>query len=70
MTNSALGLMRASSSLRMEIEASSSFKKEGHVDAEWGHGRAEGSPTAAGGMAHYGPLGGSLTALSEPPLTT
>ena len=44
MTNSALGLMRASSSLRMEIEASSSFKKEGH-------GRRVGA-WARGGVAH------------------
>ena len=52
MTNSALGLMRASSSLRMEIEASSSFKKEGH-------GRRVGA-WARGGVAHGRRWHGSL----------
>ena len=47
-----LGLMMASSSLRMEIEASSSFKKEGH-------GRRVGA-WARGGVAHGRRWHGSL----------
>ena len=42
-------------------------RKKNPMDAKWGHGRAE---AAAGGTTPGGLQGGSLTTLSEAPLST